>query len=106
MANILNDSPVEPTSSQASSQKDIIIDEFFVEDLLRRLTEGSSGCSIEQLEQINRELMETLWKMRGEYNRNKVAAALVAVFNETITDIEEMQKVLQASQPSASQLHS
>ena len=106
MANILNDSPVEPTSSQASSQKDIIIDEFFVEDLLRRLTEGSSGCSIEQLEQINRELMETLWRMRGEYNRNKVAAALVAVFNETITDIEEMQKVLQASQPSPSQSHS
>jgi hypothetical protein len=104
MANILNDSPIEPTSSQASSQKDIIIDEYFLEDLLRRLTEGTSGCSIDQLEQINRELMETLWTMRGEYNRNRVAAKLVEVFNNTITDIEDMQKVLQASQPS--QLHS
>ena len=104
-ANILNDSPVEPTSSSlASSQKDIIIDEFFVEDLLRRLTEGTSGCSIEQLEQINRELMETLWKMRGEYNRNKVASELIGVFNEVIADIEEMQRILQASQPL--QLHS
>jgi hypothetical protein len=66
--------------------------------------EGSSGCSIEQLEQINRELMETLWKMRGEYNRNLVASKLITVFNDTILDIEEMQKVLQASQ--ASQLQS
>jgi hypothetical protein len=99
MANILNDSPTESTS-QASSQKDIIIDEFFLADLLKRLTEGSSGCSIEQLEQINRELMTALWEMRGEYNRNRVAAKLVDVFNDTITDIERMQKVLQASQPS------
>jgi len=102
---ILNDSPVEPTSSQSSTQKDVITcDEYFLDQLLKQLTEGSSGCSVEQLEQINRELMETLWEMRGEYNRNRVAAKLGDVFNETITDIEEMQKVLQASQPS--QLHS
>jgi hypothetical protein len=99
MANILNDSPIEPPS-QASSEKEIITDEFFLQDLLKRLTEGSSGCSIEQLEQINRELMTTLWEQRGEYNRNRVAAKLVDVFNATITDIEDMQKVLQASQPS------
>ena len=44
--------------------------------------------------------METLWAQRGEWNRNKVAGALVDAFNETIRDIEEMQRVLQASQPS------
>jgi hypothetical protein len=98
-ANLLNDSPVEPTSSQGSSQKDFIADESFIDDMLTRLVEGSSGCSIEQLEQINRELMETLWKERGEYNRNLVADKLVHVFNQTITDIEDMQKVLAASQP-------
>lgn len=100
MANLLNDSPIDPPSqpSQLSSEKEIIIDEFFMEDLLKRLTEGSSGCSIEQLEQINRELMAMLWEMRGEYNRNRVAAKLIDVFNATITDIEDMQKVLQASQ--------
>jgi ATPase family AAA domain-containing protein 2 len=98
-ANLLNDSPIEPTSSQASSQKDLIIDDFFVDDLLKRLVEGSSGCSVEQLEQINRELMDTLWRLRGEYNRIQVANSLASVFNETITDIEEMQRVLQASQP-------
>ena len=96
-ANLLNDSPFEPSSSQTSSLE-FVLDEQLVRDLLNRLVEGSSGCSVEQLEQINRELMETLWKMRGEYNRNLVASKLVNVFHETIGDIEEMQRILQASQ--------
>ncbi|RFU26214.1 hypothetical protein B7463_g10112, partial [Scytalidium lignicola] len=98
MANLLHDSPIEPNPSEASTQREFILDEFFVEDMLKRLTEGSSGCSIEQLEQINRELMDRLWQLRGEYNRNKVAAEMMAVFNEAIVDIEGMQRVLQASQ--------
>lgn len=102
MANILNDSPIEPlSSSQLSSQKEFIqADQFFIDDLLRTLVEGTSGCSVEQLEQINRELMEKLWEMRGESNRNRVATDCIAVFNETIIDIEHMQRVLQPSQPS------
>lgn len=104
-ANLLNDSPVEPTSSQASSQKDMIIDEDFVDGLIKRFVDGSSGCSIEQLEQINRELMETLWRLRGEYNRNVVANKLAIVFSDTIADIEEMQRVLAASQQESG-LHS
>lgn len=99
--NVLNDSPVEITSSQASSQKDLITcDEYFLDNLLKDLTEGSSGCSVEQLEQINRELMETIWEMRGEYNRNLVAVRLGTVFNETIGDIENAQSVEPPSQPS------
>jgi hypothetical protein len=98
MANLLNDSPVDGSSTQSSSQKEFIFNDVFAADLLSRLTDGSSGCSIEQLEQINRELMVTLWKMRGEWNRNQVIAELVRVFNDVITDIEEMQKVLAPSQ--------
>jgi hypothetical protein len=100
MSHILNDPPVEATSSQVSSEKDLIADSQWMEDLLNRLTDGSSGLNVEQLEQLNRELMETLWKERGEYNRMKVAYELIAVFNETVKDIEEMQKVLKASQES------
>ena len=100
MANILNDSPVEPNSSQVSSEKDLIVDENWFDEILNKLTDGSSGCSVEQLEQINRELMECLWKHRGDYNRTSVAYELTLVFNNTIRDIEEMQKVLKASQES------
>ena len=105
MSHILNDSPVEPvepTSSQLSSEKDLIVDSQWSDDLLLRLTKGSSGLNVEQLEQLNRELMETIWKMRGEWNRAKVVYELTQVFNETVKDIEEMQKVLKASQESQS----
>jgi hypothetical protein len=78
----------------------LILDHQWFDDLLTRLTEGSSGLNVEQLEQLNRELMETLWKERGEWNRTKVAYLLTTVFNETVKDIEEMQKVLRASQES------
>lgn len=88
----------EPSSSQPSSQKDVIVDDDSIDRLLFTFTTKSSGCSIEQLEQINRELMDTLWKYRGEYNRTKVAVELQKVFNEVIIDIEAMQKVLKASQ--------
>jgi hypothetical protein len=93
----------EASSSQISSQKDIILDEAFMSELLERFVTKSSGCSIEQLEQINRELMDTLWKLRGEYNRTKVGTELGIVFNDVIKDIEEMQRVLKASQEQESQ---
>lgn len=101
-ANILNDSPVEQVSSSQLSQ-DFVSDKYFVDVLLDQLIHGSSGLSVEQMEQVNRELMETIWKMRGEWNRNVVAATLVEVFNETIKDIEAMQPVGGPSQPRQAQ---
>lgn len=97
LANLMN-SPVEPSPSQSSSLKELVIDEAKLEETLNELTKRTSGCTIEQLEQINRELMDTLWKTRGEYNRTKVGTQILAVFNDVIADIEEMQKVLQPSQ--------
>jgi hypothetical protein len=99
-ANILNDSPVDDVvSSQISSQgNEYISDSYFIDVLLDRIVAGSSGCSVDQLEQINRELMDGLWEMRGEWNRNVVAAKLAEIFNETIKDIDYMQEVLKASQ--------
>lgn len=97
IADILNDTPA-PASSQVSSHKELIFDESFIDTLNGRLVDGSSGCSIEQLEQINRELMVAVWASRGDYNRNHVASNLTKIFNDTIKEIEDMQKVLQASQ--------
>ncbi|QUC18666.1 uncharacterized protein UV8b_02907 [Ustilaginoidea virens] len=64
-----------------------------IENLLQVLTDGTSGCTIEQLEQINRELMDEIWKSRHEWNRHKVVGNLGKVFNDTIGDIETMQGV-------------
>ncbi|TGO60013.1 hypothetical protein BCON_0039g00440 [Botryotinia convoluta] len=95
---VTDDSLVEASSTQSSSQKTYIFNEFLVNELLDKLTDGSSGCSIEQLEQIYRELMDYIWKMRGEWNRSTICVGLTRVFNDTILDIEAMQKVGKPSQ--------
>ncbi|KAI0481122.1 hypothetical protein GGR56DRAFT_305812 [Xylariaceae sp. FL0804] len=98
MANLLNDpSPDEHSPSQRLSQQ-VELDESSAQYLLDELTKRTSGCTIEQLEQINRELTTEIWRTRGEHNRMKVLSSVTRVFNEAITDIETMQRVLQLSQ--------
>ncbi|KAJ9155018.1 AAA-domain-containing protein [Pleurostoma richardsiae] len=104
MADILNDPASEPSSvrnsgqSSSSSQIVAVVHEGQVQDFLRELTDRTSGCTIEQLEQINRELMDEIWRTRHEWNRMKVLGELTKVFNETIQDIEAMQGLGQSSQ--------
>ncbi|KAF9874126.1 AAA family [Colletotrichum karsti] len=101
LINILNDSTSdEIRNSGSSSQQQPVINESQVENFLEELTEGTSGCTIEQLEQINRELMDEIWRTRHEWNRMKVLGDLTKVFNETISDIENIQGLFQQSQDS------
>lgn len=78
---------------------DFILDAAFIAGLHEEFTRRTSGCSIEQLEQVNTALMDSIWKQRGEWNRTKVATEVSRVFNETMLDLEEMQEVLPASLP-------
>ncbi|KAL2752485.1 hypothetical protein ACRALDRAFT_1083226 [Sodiomyces alcalophilus JCM 7366] len=99
----LHDSPSNehvrnPGNSGSSPSQQPVIHEGQVENFLDDLTERTSGCTIEQLEQINRELMDEIWKTRGEWNRMKVLGSVKKVFNETISDIEHIQGLLQPSQ--------
>ncbi|KAG5986738.1 hypothetical protein E4U43_005379 [Claviceps pusilla] len=72
-----------------------------IDNLLLVLTDGTSGCTIEQMEQINRELMDEIWKSRHEWNRHRAVGNLSNVFNDTIQDIEHVQGVLALSQSRA-----
>ncbi|KXJ97591.1 hypothetical protein Micbo1qcDRAFT_156518 [Microdochium bolleyi] len=103
VANLLN-SPVpddgpqsQPQSSSAASQY-VEVDDASADLFLLQLTTRTSGCTIEQLEQISRELMAKIWKTRGEHNRMKVLTSVTKIFNDTIEDIEKIQKILQQSQ--------
>ncbi|KAI0011856.1 hypothetical protein F4779DRAFT_615258 [Xylariaceae sp. FL0662B] len=103
MANLLNDpSPEEQSQSQrqsgSSASQQVELDETQAEFFLEELTKRTSGCTIEQLEQIAREIMAEIWRTRGEHNRMKVLHSVTRVFNEAINDIELMQRVLQSSQ--------
>ncbi|KAG9257301.1 putative AAA family ATPase [Emericellopsis atlantica] len=89
---LLNDNHTEEqhlsrnSGSSASQPLDIghSVDEFLME-----LTNKTSGFTIEQLEQINRDLMDEIWRSRNEWNRNKALNGATSVFNSTIGDIEE-----------------
>lgn len=83
-------------SGSSASQPPLV--DAAIDNLLDVLTEGTSGCTIEQMEQINRELMDEIWKSRHEWNRHRVVGNLSKVFNDTIGDIEDVQGVGAPSQ--------
>lgn len=82
-----------------SHQHEYIIDDSFIEHLHKDLTDKTSGCSIEQLEQINKALMDSVWEQRREWNRTKVGKEVEKVFNAAMADIEDCQRVQPASNP-------
>ncbi|KUI60091.1 hypothetical protein VP1G_07337 [Cytospora mali] len=97
LPNILNE-PVSDTSSirasggsSSSSQQLPVVHEGKIQEFLEDVTERTSGCTIEQLEQVNRELMDHIWLSRHEWNRMTVLTQLHRIFNDTMADISETQ---------------
>ncbi|KAI2630508.1 hypothetical protein GGS21DRAFT_545073 [Xylaria nigripes] len=94
----VREDPANDPSLDDGSQSQLELNDHSAEDFLNQLTKRTSGCTIEQLEQINRDLMTKLWETRGEHNRTKVFNLITTVFNDTMKDMEEMQQLLQQSQ--------
>ncbi|EEA22244.1 AAA family ATPase, putative [Talaromyces marneffei ATCC 18224] len=84
----------------------LIIDHGYIDKLRTELTLRTSGCTVEQLEQINTHLMDCLWKKRGEWDRTKVAVLLQEEFNEVFQDMQQNQEFMSMSQPTKEQLTS
>ncbi|KAF2823270.1 AAA-domain-containing protein [Ophiobolus disseminans] len=89
LGTILNDEEPKPQ---------LVLDEAHLDALHESLVEKSSGCTLEQLEQINAALMDAIWKNRTDYNRNKVVHHVQNAFNTIIVDIQAMQQILKWSQ--------
>ncbi|KAI5801179.1 hypothetical protein EDC01DRAFT_628128 [Geopyxis carbonaria] len=77
---------------------ELILSHELMADAHDRLTKGTTGFSVEQLEQVNAALMDLVWKTKGNYNRDEVARQVLDVFDETVNDVREMQALLEASQ--------
>lgn len=69
------------------------IDLDYVEHLHNQLSQQTSGCSIEQLEQIHTCLMDFVWRMRGEWDRTLVAKGITATFNDVLEDMQHVQEI-------------
>jgi transcriptional regulator of heat shock response len=89
LGQILNDEEPKPL---------LILDDALVTALHEKLVHSTSGCSLEQLEQINAALMDAIWKHRSDWNRNVVLKEVTEAFNIIIRDIQAMQDILKSSQ--------
>lgn len=97
---VLNDPAEEAVDVARNQSAQTVLDDKFMDVLHAELVSRSSGMSVEQLEQINASLMNVIWEMRGEWNRNKVVRRLQDAFNETVNDIDLCQSIMDPSQKS------
>ncbi|KAF2747524.1 hypothetical protein M011DRAFT_494293 [Sporormia fimetaria CBS 119925] len=88
ISSLLNDEDMRPP---------VILDEHQLVMLQHLLVSNTTGCSVEQLEQINAALMESIWRHKEEYNRNQVIHHVQDAFNAVIADIDAMQRILSMS---------
>ncbi|KAK0748703.1 hypothetical protein B0T21DRAFT_278084 [Apiosordaria backusii] len=86
--------PLTVVSGGTSGSQQPVLHEGRLSEFLDILADRTAGCSIEQLEQIYRELMDEIWQSRNEWNRMAVLSRVAGVFNDTIGDIEFVQGVL------------
>ncbi|EPS26005.1 hypothetical protein PDE_00941 [Penicillium oxalicum 114-2] len=83
---------------------ELIIDEETIDDLHKQLSLKTSGCSVEQLEQVNTCLMDFVWRKRGEWDRTAVAVGITDVFNAVLEDMQSLQEIGAISQNTKEQL--
>ena len=67
------------------------MDHAYTSNFLETIVSQTSGCSVEQLEQIYSALMSEIWKTRDDWDRGKVARKVGGVFEETMEDIQSCQ---------------
>lgn len=110
----LFDAPTKPAAQGPSDLQSLLnnedqsprlnIDHEYLVQLHDELTQRTSGCSVEQLEQINTNLMDYVWRMRSEWNRTQVAVGIAQTFNAVLEDMQEMQEIGPISQRTKEQL--
>lgn len=80
---------VTATPASQKEKSALAIDHDFVIRLLDDVSSRTTGCSVEQLEQVNSVLMDTVWRTRQEWNRSQVALWVGDTFNRVLEDMEE-----------------
>ncbi|KAF2430309.1 AAA-domain-containing protein [Tothia fuscella] len=88
IVNILNSPAPDPP---------LLLDETALSDFKSQIVRRTSGCSVEQLEQVMSSLMNVIWSGRGKWNRTALVKEMGEVFNRCIEDIEYMQDILDPS---------
>jgi hypothetical protein len=80
-------SPQHPNQPSSSRPNLIQVEQHALANLHTEITDKTSGLSVEQLEQVDSVLMDTLWKTRGEWDRNKVKDSIAEAFHDVLGDM-------------------
>nr|CDP32483.1 Putative ATPase family AAA domain-containing protein [Podospora anserina S mat+] len=91
---VISGVPTPGSKGSHHSSQQPVLHEGRLSEFLDILADRTAGCSIEQLEQIYRELMDEIWQSRHDWNRMAVLSRVAGVFNDAIGDIEFVQGVL------------
>ena len=89
---LLNNGPA-PSRALVPTNNALVMDKDSATTLIQVIAKQTSGCSVEQLEQIHSAMMSEIWRTRGEWDRAKVIDDVARCFEEVYEDIQEMQKV-------------
>jgi len=88
---LLNDLDPGPSRALANVQPQHIVDQTYTSNFLETIVDQTSGCSVEQLEQLYSALMSEIWSTRGEWDRAKVASKVGMIFTDVMEDIHICQ---------------
>lgn len=85
LSNLLN--PAEPAEEHPNL---VQIPSAALHNFHSEIAAQTSGLSVEQLEQVNSVLMDTLWRTRGEWDRTEALREVAAAFNDVLRDMSEV----------------
>ena len=88
---LLNDPAPDQSRALTSHRPQLVVDHAYTSNFLETIVSQTSGCSVEQLEQIYSALMSEIWKTRDDWDRGKVGRKVGEVFEETMEDIQSCQ---------------
>ena len=97
ISSLLNDPDPGPSRALTAFHPELITDHIYTSDMLENIVSQTSGCSVEQLEQIYSALMSEIWRMRDVWDRARVARNVFSVFADVMEDIRMCQGVGQGS---------
>lgn len=88
---ILNDPAPGSSRALTTVEPRLLIDHAYCSNLLEALVNDTSGCGVEQLEQIHSALMSEIWRTRDQWDRARVARKAGDILNEVLEDIRVCQ---------------
>ena len=70
------------------------LDEELLGRVVAEFADRTSGCSVDQLEQIQRAIMEEIWQHRSMPDRNQLLRLVASAVTTELDDIYEMQGII------------